>query len=188
MSKDGTKLHAWFLQPKGWSASMREARPVVLFFQENAGNMSFRLPFLRLLTRYLNCSVFALRCGLAAARHTPRCGRPVMRSTVDCCIAFRGCRAAGDIPVCLTPHPFCITLSSNARCAQVSPGVIRFHVNAKAFVGPKRVEKELKGSMWAAATGVTGRARGCRARRGSSRTRRLGWTTCSAGATSTRTW
>ena len=63
VAKDSTKLHAWFLQPKGWGAGVRAARPVVLFFQENAGNMSFRLPFLRLLTRYLDCSVFALRSG-----------------------------------------------------------------------------------------------------------------------------
>ena len=61
-AKDDTKLHAWFLQPRGWSRAQRAQRPVVLFFQENAGNMSFRLPFLRLLTRYLDCSVFALRC------------------------------------------------------------------------------------------------------------------------------
>ena len=60
-AEDGTKLHAWFLQPRGWSKALRAQRPVVLFFQENAGNMSYRLPFLRLLTRYLDCSVFALR-------------------------------------------------------------------------------------------------------------------------------
>jgi hypothetical protein len=30
--------------------------------QENAGNMSWRLPFLRMLSRYLDCSVLALRC------------------------------------------------------------------------------------------------------------------------------
>ena len=29
--------------------------------QENAGNMSWRLPFLRMLSRYLDCSVLALR-------------------------------------------------------------------------------------------------------------------------------
>lgn len=61
-AEDGTKLHAWFMHPRGWSREARAQRPVVLFFQENAGNMSFRLPFLRLLMRYLDCSVFALRC------------------------------------------------------------------------------------------------------------------------------
>lgn len=60
-AKDGTKLHAWYLYPKGWTKDTRPQRPTVLFFQENAGNMSFRLPFLRLLARYLDCSIFAPR-------------------------------------------------------------------------------------------------------------------------------
>ncbi|BDA44881.1 Protein ABHD13 [Coccomyxa sp. Obi] len=58
-AKDGTKLHAWYLHPRGWTLATRQQRPTVLFFQENAGNMSFRLPFLRLLARYLNCAIFA---------------------------------------------------------------------------------------------------------------------------------
>ena len=58
---DGTKLHAWFLFPKGWSEAQRRSRPVIMFLQENAGNMSMRLPFLQYLLRYLQCSVLAPR-------------------------------------------------------------------------------------------------------------------------------
>jgi len=56
-AEDGTKLHAWYLP----SAAQRRGRPAVLFLQENAGNMALRLPFLRLLARYLDASVLALR-------------------------------------------------------------------------------------------------------------------------------
>ena len=61
-AEDGTKLHAWYLHPMGWSKEARRQRPTVLFFQENAGSMTFRLPFLKLLARYLDCSIFAPRC------------------------------------------------------------------------------------------------------------------------------
>ncbi|KAK9832839.1 hypothetical protein WJX81_005824 [Elliptochloris bilobata] len=58
---DGTKLHAWYLYPRTLpSAAARRRRPAVLFLQENAGNMALRLPFLRLLVRYLDCAVLAL--------------------------------------------------------------------------------------------------------------------------------
>ena len=65
-AKDGTKLHAWYLHPMGWGKATRRQRPTILFFQENAGNMTFRLPFLKLLARYLDCSIFAPRCALQA--------------------------------------------------------------------------------------------------------------------------
>ncbi|KAL3149046.1 hypothetical protein ABBQ32_001891 [Trebouxia sp. C0010 RCD-2024] len=58
-AQDGTKLHSWMMWPSGWSSQKRRSRPTVLFFQENAGNMSFRLPFLRLVAHHLDCSVFA---------------------------------------------------------------------------------------------------------------------------------
>ena len=44
--------------------------------QENAGNMSWRLPFLRMLSRYLDCSVLALRytcCTCALVHRAVRC-------------------------------------------------------------------------------------------------------------------
>ena len=58
---DGVKLHAWLLKPPGASAASAPAPPlpVVLFFQENAGNMAMRLPFLRALIRALGCAVLA---------------------------------------------------------------------------------------------------------------------------------
>ena len=63
-TKDGQKLHAWFMQPKKWGGLGSRGRPrrsSVLFFQENAGNMSYRLPFLFLLSRTLDCSILAPR-------------------------------------------------------------------------------------------------------------------------------
>ncbi|PNH09082.1 Protein bem46, partial [Tetrabaena socialis] len=59
-SEDGVKLHAWLLWGRGWDAETIKSRPVIIFFQENAGNMSFRLPFLRLLVYRLNAVVFAM--------------------------------------------------------------------------------------------------------------------------------
>eukprot|EP00878_Enallax_costatus_P034538 GHUV01038300.1.p1 GENE.GHUV01038300.1~~GHUV01038300.1.p1 ORF type:complete len:276 (+),score=63.48 GHUV01038300.1:938-1765(+) len=56
---DGTKLHAWLLVPRDWSKELLKQRPVFLFFQENAGNMSHRLPFLRLVAQQLQVSIFA---------------------------------------------------------------------------------------------------------------------------------
>lgn len=64
-SGDGVKLHAWLLWGRGWTKEQIKERPVVIFFQENAGNMSFRLPFLRLLVYRLNVVVFAMRCARA---------------------------------------------------------------------------------------------------------------------------
>ena len=66
-ARDGTKLHAWYLHPMGWGKATRRQRPTILFFQENAGNMTFRLPFLKLLARYLDCSIFAPRYACRSA-------------------------------------------------------------------------------------------------------------------------
>ena len=57
---DGVKLHAWMMWPARWAAEQRRRRPVVVFFQENAGNMAYRLHFLKPLTRVLDCSAFIL--------------------------------------------------------------------------------------------------------------------------------
>ena len=68
---DGVKLHAWLLRApagggdgvaSGNAAPRPRARgPLLIFFQENAGNMAMRLPFLRLLVRNLGCAVLAPR-------------------------------------------------------------------------------------------------------------------------------
>lgn len=39
---DGVRLHAWFMWLKGLTPEQRRRRPTVVFFQENAGNMSYR--------------------------------------------------------------------------------------------------------------------------------------------------
>uniref|UniRef100_A0A7R9W232 Serine aminopeptidase S33 domain-containing protein n=1 Tax=Chlamydomonas euryale TaxID=1486919 RepID=A0A7R9W232_9CHLO len=59
-ASDGVKLHGWFLHLPHWTSEYMKTRPVVLFFQENAGNMSFRLPFLRGMIKALDCPVFAV--------------------------------------------------------------------------------------------------------------------------------
>jgi abhydrolase domain-containing protein 13 len=73
---DGTKLHAWLMKPPGSGAPAAAGGaaaglttpssqpstsrlPVLIFFQENAGNMSMRLPFLRAVVRSLGCAVLA---------------------------------------------------------------------------------------------------------------------------------
>ena len=70
---DGVKLHAWLLRPGGGGGmgggagpqsahrAPRARGPLLIFFQENAGNMAMRLPFLRLLVRNLGCAVLAPR-------------------------------------------------------------------------------------------------------------------------------
>lgn len=58
-AEDGVELHAWLLWGHNMTPERRRSRPVVVFFQENAGNMSFRLPFLRLLAYRLDAVVFA---------------------------------------------------------------------------------------------------------------------------------
>lgn len=80
---DGTKLHAWLLTPRGWSKAQLKARPVLMFFQENAGNMSHRLPFLRGLARMLQVAIFAPRwvgrggaCFLGGRREEGDAGTP----------------------------------------------------------------------------------------------------------------
>lgn len=57
---DGIKLNAWLMWPSHWKAEDRKRRPVLIFFQENAGNMAYRLPFLKSLIRVLDCSAFIL--------------------------------------------------------------------------------------------------------------------------------
>lgn len=57
---DGVSIHAWLLWPPGWTAEERKNRPTIIFFQENAGNLQFRLYFLRLMAQYLRVSILAI--------------------------------------------------------------------------------------------------------------------------------
>mmetsp|Transcript_27946 Transcript_27946/g.75498 ORF Transcript_27946/g.75498 Transcript_27946/m.75498 type:complete len:304 (+) Transcript_27946:100-1011(+) len=75
VTKDGTKIHAWLLMLKHWTTEELKSRPVILFFQENAGPMAFRLPFLQLMIRHLGCPVFAVSYrgyGLSEGRPTEK--------------------------------------------------------------------------------------------------------------------
>lgn len=56
---DGVKLHSWFMWPADWKSEVLSSKPTIIFFQENAGSMAWRLPFLRQLARFLDCSILA---------------------------------------------------------------------------------------------------------------------------------
>lgn len=56
-SADGTRLQCWFVKAPGGAAT---PPPVILFFQENAGNMSHRTSFIVALARRMRCAVFVL--------------------------------------------------------------------------------------------------------------------------------
>ena len=66
--------------------------------QENAGNMSFRLPFLRLVAHHLECSIFA-----------PRCEMSLHVATFMCCIV------AFVVPTAY-PHRACHTWPCRQHC------------------------------------------------------------------------
>lgn len=57
-SEDDTALHLWLMRPE--NLGERRARPTILFFQGNAGNMGFRLYNLAQMYKYLNVNVAAL--------------------------------------------------------------------------------------------------------------------------------
>lgn len=59
-AKDGVNLHAWMVWRKELDEDQAKHLPLVVFFQENAGNMSMRLHFLRAVAYVLNCKVFIL--------------------------------------------------------------------------------------------------------------------------------
>mmetsp|Transcript_2031 Transcript_2031/g.4500 ORF Transcript_2031/g.4500 Transcript_2031/m.4500 type:complete len:302 (-) Transcript_2031:403-1308(-) len=94
MTKDGIRLHAWLLTLKGWTEDMIKSRPVILFFQENAGNMSFRLPFLRAMMYRLNCPIFAVSYRGYGLSH----GRPNERGLqLDAEAALKQLRGLEDV-------------------------------------------------------------------------------------------
>ena len=59
-TKDKVKIHGWLLKLSSWTDEFVKSRPVVLFFQENAGNMSYRLPFLAAMIKTLKVPVLAV--------------------------------------------------------------------------------------------------------------------------------
>ena len=57
MTSDGVRLQCWFIE----APSPRSAKPpVMLFLQENAGNMSHRTPLFAALATRLRCAIFVL--------------------------------------------------------------------------------------------------------------------------------
>ena len=65
---DGFKLHAWLCSPGGASASAPLRGPTVLFFQENAGNISHRLQNVKYMIDKLTCNVLIVSYRGCAAR------------------------------------------------------------------------------------------------------------------------
>ncbi len=69
---DGVKLHAWVVFRKGLRTEEVRDLPLVVFLQENAGNMSMRLHFLRALVLILNCKCVILQYrGYGESEGTP---------------------------------------------------------------------------------------------------------------------
>lgn len=61
-SEDGTKLHAWMISLKEWDKESRASRPVIMFFQENAGTGGSRTACSRVLGLPAWCEIDARRC------------------------------------------------------------------------------------------------------------------------------
>ena len=57
-ASDGVKLQCWYIKSPRPASSGKS--PLLLFFQENAGNMSHRSQFLALAARKLGCAIFVL--------------------------------------------------------------------------------------------------------------------------------
>jgi abhydrolase domain-containing protein 13 len=56
-AEDGTRLQCWLIMPPG---AATDKPPVMLFLQENAGNMSHRTPFFAAIASRLRCAIFVL--------------------------------------------------------------------------------------------------------------------------------
>eukprot|EP00238_Polyblepharides_amylifera_P000208 CAMPEP_0196572420 /NCGR_PEP_ID=MMETSP1081-20130531/2483_1 /TAXON_ID=36882 /ORGANISM="Pyramimonas amylifera, Strain CCMP720" /LENGTH=269 /DNA_ID=CAMNT_0041889743 /DNA_START=222 /DNA_END=1031 /DNA_ORIENTATION=+ len=57
VAEDGTKVHGWMIKP---GKDLNCKGPTVLFFQENAGNISHRLQNVYRMIQKLHCNVFIL--------------------------------------------------------------------------------------------------------------------------------
>merc|ERR1719433_1596931 len=56
---DGEKLHTWFI-PNVYNALHSSQCPTLLYFHANAGNMGFRLPFIKRLMEQAHCNVYII--------------------------------------------------------------------------------------------------------------------------------
>ena len=60
-TSDGVRIHCWYLplspEHRSIVGSRRDKAPTVLWLQENAGNMAYRLLFVKPLIRVLQCNV-----------------------------------------------------------------------------------------------------------------------------------
>eukprot|EP00890_Picochlorum_soloecismus_P006109 jgi/Picsp_1/649/NSC_00645-R1_protein len=86
-AEDGTNLHAWMMWQKTSEPSELVEKPLLIFFQENAGNMSMRLHFLRALVRVLDCRAFILSYrGYGESGGTP--SEPGLRMDADAAMKY----------------------------------------------------------------------------------------------------
>ena len=92
---DGLKLHAWMMWRKGLRESEIGELPLVVFLQENAGNMSMRLHFLRALVLILNCKCIVLQYrGYGQSQGKP--SELGLQRDVDALMAYVGSRPDFD--------------------------------------------------------------------------------------------
>ena len=78
-TSDGVKLHAWLCSPGGEAAAAPLRGPTVLFFQENAGNISHRLQNVKYMIDRLTCNVLIVSYRGCVAGWCPAVARQRLR-------------------------------------------------------------------------------------------------------------
>jgi hypothetical protein len=78
VTEDGVRLHAWLCAAPG--AGPLPRAPTLLFFQENAGNISHRLQNVRYMVQQLACNVLIVSYrGCVGPRRAGRCRARALR-------------------------------------------------------------------------------------------------------------
>mmetsp|Transcript_5735 Transcript_5735/g.16410 ORF Transcript_5735/g.16410 Transcript_5735/m.16410 type:complete len:339 (-) Transcript_5735:264-1280(-) len=161
---DGTKLHSWFMWPKTWADGVLSTKPCILFFQENAGNMSWRLPFLKQLAAHLDCSIMAPSYrgyGLSGGKPSERGLQMDAEAALDYLLHSRpdidrknislfGRSLGGAVAIHLAaahPHQFKAVMVENTFTSieEVAPRLFPF---LRLFVGPHRYFNWLVRNKW----------------------------------------
>ena len=87
-SSDGVRVHSWFIESGG------RTRPTVLWLQENAGNMAYRLLFIKPMVSILRCNVLMLMYrgyGISEGKPTEEGLRKDARAALKHLLQVRAC-------------------------------------------------------------------------------------------------
>ncbi|KAL4859586.1 Alpha/beta hydrolase domain-containing protein WAV2 [Chlorella vulgaris] len=86
-TSDGLRLHAWLMSAPELSEQQRRAAPTVIFCQENAGNMAWRLHFIKRLCYHLRCNAFIFSYrGYGRSQGTP--SEQGLQLDVECAVDY----------------------------------------------------------------------------------------------------